>query len=368
MAKSILIPVNNGKFEYDLCTPDTVPYEIMVVIERIATGGWYNHHFIAEGDTVKFDFSNEESFSWDNTTGGPGTQKLLGYYSHRQDIVDGSGVLKEQKNLMDSKQFYSEEAYEIFAKLNDRNITQEERDALLKNMEKLRETHEDLSPAAKVIVAKMDSVNALVKKERMKLMEEDASIVGLSLIYNDMVSDETNLDEALDIFKRVYATRYRNNPIGIEILQYMSNEKAEVGANYPDFTAPDLQGNIHTLSDLIKGKYAVIDLWASWCSSCRKHSVDLIPIYNKWKDQGFTVVGIARESQDTKAMESSIKSDGYPWLNLVELNDAGNIWLKYGASNAGGKILLVDPDGKILAVEPEAAEVDALLTKLIGDK
>lgn len=368
VAKPILIPVNNGKFEYDLCTPDTVPYEIMVVIERLATGSWYNHHFIAEGDTVKFDFSDEDSFSWNNTTGGPGTQKLLGHYSNRQDILDGSGVLKEQKSLMDSKQFYSEKAYEIFAKLNDQNTPPEERDALRINLEKLHETSDDLSPAAKVLVAKMDSVNALIKKERTKLMEEDASIVGLSLIYDDMVSDGTNLDEALDIFKRVYATRYQNNPLGIEIIQYVSNEKAEVGANYPDFTAPDLQGNMHTLSDLIKGKYAIIDLWASWCSSCRKHSVELIPIYNKWKDKGFTVVGIARESQDTKAMEFSIKSDGYPWLNLVELNDAGNIWLKYGANNAGGKILFVAPDGKILALEPKAAEVDALLTKLIGDK
>ncbi|MDE5745316.1 MAG: hypothetical protein K2H84_06610, partial [Paramuribaculum sp.] len=235
VAKSILIPVNNGKFEYDLCTPDTVPYEIMVVIERLATGGWYNHHFIAEGDTVKFDFSDEESYSWNNTTGGPDTQKLLGHYSKRQGILDGSGVLKEQKRLMDSKQFYSEKAYEIFAKLNDQNIPQEERDALRINLEKMHETSDDLSPAAKVNVAKIDSVNALIKKERMKFIEEDASIAGLSLIYDNMI-EGTNLDEALDIFKRVYATRYQNNPLGIEILQYIANEKAEVGANYPDFT------------------------------------------------------------------------------------------------------------------------------------
>lgn len=148
----------------------------------------------------------------------------------------------------------------------------------------------------------------------------------------------------------------------------ISLEKAEVGKHYPDFTAPDLKGNMHTLSDLIDGKFAVIDLWASWCGPCRRHSMELIPVYEKWKDKGFTVVGIARENSSTEAMESSIKTDGYPWLNLVELNDAANIWNKYNAGNAGGKIVFVSPSGIVMAINPDAEQVDSLLNQLIGNK
>ena len=96
--------------------------------------------------------------------------------------------------------------------------------------------------------------------------------------------------------------------------------------------------------------------------------MELIPVYEKWKDKGFTVVGIARENGSTEAMESSIKTDGYPWLNLVELNDAANIWNKYNAGNAGGKIVFVSPSGIVMAINPDAEQVDSLLNQLIGNK
>lgn len=83
----------------------------------------------------------------------------------------------------------------------------------------------------------------------------------------------------------------------------------------------------------------------------------LIPVYEEYKDKGFTVVGVAREQNGTEAMEAAIRKDGYPWLNLVELNDAGHIWAKYGAGHAGGRIVLVDANGIIMAVDPTADEV-----------
>ena len=77
----------------------------------------------------------------------------------------------------------------------------------------------------------------------------------------------------------------------------------KVGGSYIDFSAPDLEGNMVKLSDQIKGKVALIDLWASWCESCRRLSSSMIPIYEAFKDKGFTVVGIARENNNTDAMK-----------------------------------------------------------------
>ena len=88
----------------------------------------------------------------------------------------------------------------------------------------------------------------------------------------------------------------------------------------------------------------------------------MIPLYEKYKDKGFTVVSVARESRQ-KDMEAAIKKDGYPWLCLLELNDAGKIWEKYGVGNGGGAIFMVDKEGKILAVKPSAEEVEAILKK-----
>jgi len=139
----------------------------------------------------------------------------------------------------------------------------------------------------------------------------------------------------------------------------------KVGGSYIDFSAPDLEGNMVKLSDQIKGKVALIDLWASWCGPCRRLSSSMIPIYEAFKDKGFTVVGIARENNNTDAMKKAIEQDKYPWLNLVELNDKGNIWEMYGAGNSGGCTYLVDKDGKILAIHPSAEEVTKILTELL---
>ena len=60
-------------------------------------------------------------------------------------------------------------------------------------------------------------------------------------------------------------------------------------------------------------------------------------------------------------MENAIKKDGYPWLNLVEMNDRDRIWQKYGAGNGGGRIILVAADGSIVKVDPTAEYVKKYL-------
>lgn len=168
-----------------------------------------------------------------------------------------------------------------------------------------------------------------------------------------------------DIFENKYKEKFSSHPYITDMERIIASLNVKVGGSYIDFSAPDLEGNMVKLSDQIKGKVALIDLWASWCGPCRRLSSSMIPIYEAFKDKGFTVVGIARENNNTDAMKKAIEQDKYPWLNLVELNDKGNIWEMYGAGNSGGCTYLVDKDGKILAIHPSAEEVTKILTELL---
>jgi thiol-disulfide isomerase/thioredoxin len=145
------------------------------------------------------------------------------------------------------------------------------------------------------------------------------------------------------------------------ILSYSS---VKVGGSYIDFTAPDFEGNPVKLSEQIEGKVALIDFWTSWCGPCRRNSISMIPVYEEYKNKGFTVVGVARERELSLAIKA-VEKDGYPWLNLIELGDAGKIWEKYGIGNSGGSTFLVDKDGKIIAIRPTAQEVKAILDELL---
>lgn len=175
-------------------------------------------------------------------------------------------------------------------------------------------------------------------------------------------SKQLSAKDIIDVYNQVYANKFADNDIDNYMQNWILSQSIKVGDSFIDFTAPDVNGVMHTLSEEIKGKVALIDLWASWCGPCRRESMSMIPLYEKYKDKGFTVVSVARESRQ-KDMEAAIKKDGYPWLCLLELNDAGKIWEKYGVGNGGGAIFMVDKEGKILAVKPSAEEVEAILKK-----
>ena len=137
------------------------------------------------------------------------------------------------------------------------------------------------------------------------------------------------------------------------------------GGRYVEFEAPDLEGRVVNISDVIRGKVAVIDLWASWCMPCRAKAKAMIPLYEKYKDRGFEIVGVAREFKNTDRVRQAIKQDGYPWLQLIELDDSRRIWTRYMLGNAGGGVFLVDRDGTILAVNPKPEEVHSILERIL---
>ena len=136
------------------------------------------------------------------------------------------------------------------------------------------------------------------------------------------------------------------------------------GRRFVDFTLPDRYGKEHTLSELIDGKVAVLELWASWCRSCRVNARSFKPLYEKYGDAGFTVVGVAREYRDKEKWLKALDMDEYPWLNLVAMEDYHSIWTLYGTPDAAGHTFLIDEDGFIVKINPSAQDVEEYLKSI----
>lgn len=199
----------------------------------------------------------------------------------------------------------------------------------------------------------------------------NVNLVGLhyleELLYNDDRCKDITEKELLALFNDVYAPKFPDSSISKSIRSYIASREIRPGGHFIDFTAPDLDGNSHTLSEEIAGKIALIDLWASWCGPCRRNSKQMIPIYEAYRDRGFTIVGVARERDNDKAMRKAIESDGYPWLNLIELNNRANIFDSYGLRYSAGGTVLVNRDGTIIAVNPKPEEVEKLINSILGE-
>lgn len=188
-------------------------------------------------------------------------------------------------------------------------------------------------------------------------------------IADQMQNSNALYDEQKTKLMNLYHSAYENfcpeNPIHNTILTLEAAWNLKPGKPYIDFEARTADGEKVRVSSLYRDKVAVIDLWASWCGPCRLHSRDLIPIYEQYKDKGFTVIGIARENE-VSSMTKAAEKDGYPWQNLIDLKDELNVWQKNGLGFGGGGMYLIDRDGTILSNSTEVDELEPLIRKALG--
>ncbi len=176
--------------------------------------------------------------------------------------------------------------------------------------------------------------------------------------------DKSQFEPYLTLYHDKLINYYPGHPIHEQIATAETAYRMQPGKPYIDYTVRDPDGNLVPISTLTKGKVALIDLWASWCGPCRRHSIAMIPVYERYKDKGFTVIAIARE-RNREAMDNAAKKDGYPWQSLLELNDENQVWRKNGVGNGGGAMYLIDRDGTILSTSTEAEELEPLIKAAI---
>ena len=123
------------------------------------------------------------------------------------------------------------------------------------------------------------------------------------------------------------------------------------------FTKTDINGKLLSLADF-RGKYVMLDFWASWCVPCRKGNPHMIEVYNKYKDKGFEVIGVADDDHKTDAWNAAVTKDGVSIWHQVLRGLKTEMIMKhipnpddmdeiYGISTIPTKIL-IDPTGKII--------------------
>lgn len=131
----------------------------------------------------------------------------------------------------------------------------------------------------------------------------------------------------------------------------------------PEITMPDTEGNMFSLSSL-RGKYVLVDFWASWCGPCRAENPNVVNAYNKYSSKNFTVLGVSLD-KNKEAWLDAIKKDGLKWKHISDLKHWNSEAQKLYQFEGIPYNVLVDPQGKIIAVSLREDDLDNTLAKVL---
>lgn len=213
---------------------------------------------------------------------------------------------------------------------------------------------------------------AVVQKEADKMYRGEMSVrkqfvldhlrsfASLNELLN-YVSPE-NLDEAQKIYNKLDEP-LKKTAKAKEITERIANIRATaLGKGYIDFVMNDVNGKPVKLSSY-KGKYVLLEFWASWCGPCRAENPNLREQYKKYHDKGLNILGVSLDSK-ADLWKKAIEKDELPWEHVSDLKGWQNqAAVQYGVRGVPANFL-IGPDGKIIAKDLRAETLNAKLEEI----
>lgn len=161
-----------------------------------------------------------------------------------------------------------------------------------------------------------------IEQERLRgfttaFLDCNDNLIKAYTFYSNIEMRDANLRETRSLYGALSETA-KASQYGRIIKERIARlAKTEGGAKAPDFTLPDTQGNMVTMSE-VKAKIKIVDFWASWCGPCRLNNPALRKLYDEFHDKGLEIIGVSLDTNKA-AWEKAIEKDGLCWVNVSSL-------------------------------------------------
>jgi peroxiredoxin len=150
-----------------------------------------------------------------------------------------------------------------------------------------------------------------------------------------------------------------------QLAQQQGQETDWVGKQVPDFSLPDADGNPVSLASY-RGKYVLVDFWASWCGPCRAENPNVVKVHNEFKNKkNFAILGVSLD-KDKSAWQDAVRADGLDWRQVSDLK----FWNSKAVSTFQFEgipfNLLIDPQGKVIASALRGPDLENKLKEVLN--
>lgn len=292
-----------------------------------------------------------DNFYFEGSSPEPGLYTLLvGERPYMLVLENGEAVEFEADVKQPSN--YKVSGSKTSAKLKEldavRETFQKQQTALGEEFEERMNNGEEASVVQSELMAKSASFIADLSEQVVQFSQENkdnlAGFYGMLILYT---VDPTGQEQALVSYAEEVKDQFPNNEAVQSFVTHMAQIKPlSIGQVAPDFGSLTPSGEEVKLSDL-RGQYVLLDFWAAWCGPCRQENPNIVEQYHRFKDKGFTVLGVSLD-RDRDAWLKAIEDDKLEWTQISDLkmwdSEAGKLY----NITAIPASFMIDPDGKIV--------------------
>jgi peroxiredoxin len=248
---------------------------------------------------------------------------------------------------------------ELVTLLKPFKITEAQMEAGYKAAEGNPDEQDQIRQAAdQLAVAKMQIQEGFIKNHLN-------SLVSLNLLRSAFDPDQY-MEKANALFNS-FSAELKATPAGQSYLAKIGKAKAlTVGNTAPDFVLKNTKDQDVSLASF-KGKYVLVDFWASWCAPCRRENPNVVKAYEKYKAKNFTVLGVSLDGGENAKAKwlDAIAKDGLTWEQVSDLKGWGSYAAQLYHINAVPANFLIDPTGKIIGRDLRGNDLEEKLSTIL---
>lgn len=276
--------------------------------------------------------------------------------THRKPDVEGSDATKSLYEFFDTYTKKDSILYSTFMALDSVKRTP----GVDSNAVKELETRKD-----KALTGLNDEVKSFLNKSKSPA----------AVYYGLVLASKTIAPDDLKPLVIALSNKFKDNA-GLAKIKQMLTAPAQASAGNgqekpyallnqqaPDLTMQDVNGKPLAISNF-KGKYVLVDFWASWCGPCRQENPNVVAAYNKYKDKNFTILGVSLD-KDKAAWLKAIKDDNLAWNHMSDLKQWESVAVNTYQFDGIPFNVLLDPSGKIIASSLRGDELERKLAEVL---